>query len=318
MKIVKLTHPIGWLKSGHWDYQNHLPKNSNQWGNYQFEINNRITECDYWVIHGNVDQKETVKCPSKNVILITGEEISQLPSYNTSFLDQFGTIITSRNDIKHPNIINQHYICPWSIKKTYSELTATPHVSKNETISAIISNNQNTDGHRKRYAFTKKIKEHFKDTLTWYCKGESSYINDKWDGLANFQYSLAIENSTHFGYFTEKITDCFLARTMPFYFGCPNITEYFPEKSMIIIDIENTQKSIEIIEQAIAENWFDKYQSELEMARKLVLDKYQFIPALTRILDQLATDKSRKKNTIRPEIFFKRNPFIRSVKKIWL
>lgn len=317
MKIIKLTHPAIWLKFGHWGYENLTPNNSNQWGEYKFEINNDIKECDFWVIHGDLDKAETVNCSKQNILFVTNEEKNQVPFYNKAYSDQFGKVLTSRDDIVHHNILKKQYICPWSIKKTYSELIDTALPNKTADVSAIISNNQNTDGHRKRYAFTKKLKEHFKDQLTWYCKGESSYINDKWDGLASFKYSLAIENTSLPGYFTEKIMDCFLANTMPLYYGSPDIAEYFPEKSMVMIDIENPKKSIQIIEQAIAENWFEKYQSELATARELVLNKYQFIAGLTDSLDQLTTNIPRSKNTIQPENFFKKRSFLHSIKKIW-
>lgn len=317
MKIVKLTHPLGWFKTGHWGYENHIPNNSKIWGEYQFEINNDINNCDFWVVHGNLDFTTSIKCPKRNTVLITSEEKSQVPYYEKSFLKQFGTVITSRDDIVHPNIIKTHYFCPWSIKKTYSELINIAIQPKRKTLSAIISNNQYKEGHRKRYAFTKKLKEHFKDQLTWYCKGESSFISDKWDGLASFQYSIAIENSSHLGYFTEKIMDCFLTNTMPIYYGCANITDFFPEKSMVIIDIENPEKSIQTIEKAIAENWAEKYQSELAIAKELVLNKYQFIAGLTNTLDQLDSDLPHKKTTIRPEAFFKQHPIKQYVKKIW-
>ena len=41
------------------------------------------------------------------------------------------------------------------------------------------------------------------------------------------QYHIAVENAQWNNYFTEKILDCFLMRTMPLYWGCPNLGEYF-------------------------------------------------------------------------------------------
>jgi hypothetical protein len=45
--------------------------------------------------------------------------------------------------------------------------------------------------------------------------------------IAASQYCIAIENSQWPGYFTEKILDCFLTRTIPLYWGCPTIDQYF-------------------------------------------------------------------------------------------
>src|SRR5271166_2656142 len=41
------------------------------------------------------------------------------------------------------------------------------------------------------------------------------------------QYHIAVENAQWNNYFTEKILDCFLMRSLPLYWGCPNLGEYF-------------------------------------------------------------------------------------------
>jgi len=47
---------------------------------------------------------------------------------------------------------------------------------------------------------------------------------------------VAVENSGHDHYWTEKVADCFLAGTVPIYRGAPNIRAYFPAEAMIVID----------------------------------------------------------------------------------
>ena len=37
-------------------------------------------------------------------------------------------------------------------------------------------------------------------------------------------------------YFTEKLLDCFLSGTIPIYWGCPSIGDFFNTKGMIIFD----------------------------------------------------------------------------------
>ena len=41
------------------------------------------------------------------------------------------------------------------------------------------------------------------------------------------QFGVAIENFSHRGWFSEKILDCFLLKTIPIYWGCSNIGDYF-------------------------------------------------------------------------------------------
>jgi len=56
--------------------------------------------------------------------------------------------------------------------------------------------------------------------------------------FSNSQFNLAIENSVHNNYFTEKILDCFLTKTIPIYYGCPNIGDWFDVNGIIKIDSE--------------------------------------------------------------------------------
>jgi hypothetical protein len=42
-----------------------------------------------------------------------------------------------------------------------------------------------------------------------------------------------IENTQHNGYFTEKIIDCFLQKTIPVYWGCSNIDNFFNPEGII-------------------------------------------------------------------------------------
>jgi hypothetical protein len=287
MMTVKITHPSGWFKYGHWPYENHFPGRQSRWGNYKFEINNDIKECDVWVVHESIDKEETVRCYAKNVILITSEEKQQVPQYSDKYLDQFAKVITSRDDINHPHVIRSFYLSPWHVKKTYEELISS-QPQKTEYFSAIISNNVSTAGHLKRYAFVNKLQGHFKDKMAWFGRGARE-IEDKWDGLANFKYSLAIENCAVPYYFSEKILDCFCALTMPIYYGCPEITQYFPAESLIQIDIADYKKAIIKIEEAIEGDFYDKNLLAIKESRQLVLNKYQLIPALATLLDAFAS-----------------------------
>lgn len=51
-----------------------------------------------------------------------------------------------------------------------------------------------------------------------------------------FQYSIIIENDRQIDYFSEKLIDCLITKTIPIYFGCPNISDYFDTSYWIILD----------------------------------------------------------------------------------
>jgi len=56
------------------------------------------------------------------------------------------------------------------------------------------------------------------------------------DVLMEYMFHIAVENCRIPNYFSEKLMDCFMSKTLPIYFGCPNISEYFDTSGMIIID----------------------------------------------------------------------------------
>lgn len=58
----------------------------------------------------------------------------------------------------------------------------------------------------------------------------------KWKLHRPFQFSIIVENSRQDNYFTEKLLDCFLCKTVPIYWGCPNIGDFFSLDGIIVIN----------------------------------------------------------------------------------
>ena len=56
----------------------------------------------------------------------------------------------------------------------------------------------------------------------------------KSEGLAPYRYSIVIENAREKDYFTEKLVDALVCNTVPIYWGCPNISDLFDTRGMII------------------------------------------------------------------------------------
>jgi hypothetical protein len=54
------------------------------------------------------------------------------------------------------------------------------------------------------------------------------------DSLFDSQYHICIENQAMGHYFSEKVIDAFLTETIPVYWGCTNIEDYFDVDGMIL------------------------------------------------------------------------------------
>jgi len=102
---------------------------------------------------------------------------------------------------------------------------------KTKLVSMIVSGNQQTDGHRYRLEWMNK----FLGKVDIYGR-QINPIDKKEDGLKDYMFSIAMENSKYETYFTEKILDCFAMGTIPVYWGTPDIGEHFNLDGIIIFD----------------------------------------------------------------------------------
>ncbi|MDB5248367.1 MAG: hypothetical protein JWQ40_2761 [Segetibacter sp.] len=296
-KIIKLSTP--WHNIPY----SLTPGGEGIFGDYKFEIDNDCSVCDYWIIWGGVRKMETVSCPSSNVIYVT-DEAHELRFYNQKFLQQFPTVFSVRTDLSHSNIKYIHELGIWHFPKSYDEIINPGfRREKSKVLSVVASNLTELPGHKKRFAFTNILIGHFKDDLDVFGKGINP-IKDKSEGILPYKYSVAIENSVIPNYFTEKIFECFLTYTMPVYFGCPNIKEFFPVESYVAIDINDYKKSIDEIEEVILNDRYGKNFDAIVEAREGYLNNYYLFPALIKYLNKYDTEFSngkKSKISIKPE-----------------
>lgn len=314
-KIIKISHPYT-------DATTHrqTPRSKAKWKNYTFKINDDADTCDYWVILNTLPEIQSVKCIKRHTLLWTGEPYS-VHKYNPHFVKQFDGVITSQKEIDHPYLILSQQGNPWFVNKDYDELKSMSGINKTKKLSVITSNKQFTEGHKKRYEFCMKLKEFFGEEIDIFGRGINDF-EDKWDTLAPYEYSVAIENSVHEDYFTEKLSDCYLAYTFPIYYGCPNIDKYFDKNAYLEIDINDVDKSIRAINQILSEeNGYNKRLESIKKARDHCLDKYNFFQIL---VDYFETNKFMNETkivhiTLKPEVYFdkiKPNKYISKIKQI--
>lgn len=153
--------------------------------------------------------------------------------------------------------------------------------------------NNPMDGHILRMEFLEHMRKDGLTELELYGRGQfddlSCYkgeIKDKWDGLSDYRYTLAIENYRGPNYFTEKITDAWLSWTMPIYWGSTNLSEFVPDNSYVYIDIEDErapQRVQEILESDIRE----ENLGAIAEARERILNRYQIWPTVQRHINDL-------------------------------
>ena len=65
-------------------------------------------------------------------------------------------------------------------------------------------------------------------------------VTHKIEAMKDYGFTIVIENSKTDYYFTEKLIDSFMTGTIPIYWGCPSIGDFFNLDGMLIFDDLNT------------------------------------------------------------------------------
>jgi hypothetical protein len=124
-------------------------------------------------------------------------------------------------------------------------------------------------GHQMRHEILARENEFKVPTNFYKTIGDRHNENDARVGketvFSNSQFGIAIENFSHRGYFSEKILDCFLMKTIPIYNGCSNIDEFFNKKG--IITFNNVDDLIYLSNQLTPEYY--------SLHKNIVEDNYQ-------------------------------------------
>jgi hypothetical protein len=124
--------------------------------------------------------------------------------------------------------------------------------SKNKKVSIIASIKNFFEGHNLRHEIIKNIQD-----IDVFGRGYNT-IDNKIDGLRDYRFSICVENCKQDYYFTEKIIDCFITGTIPIYWGCPSIGDFFDINGIITFnDINELKEKINSLSD-------DEYEKRIE------------------------------------------------------
>ena len=236
---------------------------------------------------------------SNRILLVCENQSIYAP--DEVYCQNYGTIISPFEPTNFTGLwVNTQPAIPWFYGIDFSTKTGLLHNprkinyelkylakdrkhKKKKLLSAIVSSKQGLVGHRWRQEVASELKSILKDQIDIFGFGHKP-LPDKSLGLDQYKYSLVIENMQHRNYWTEKLSDAFLGRTIPIYCGCPNIRDFFtfpfPELKFGENAKQTALKIIQYIEQSDVVT-----DEQIEEARNLVLFKYNmmyFVPELIR------------------------------------
>lgn len=139
---------------------------------------------------------------------------------------------------------------------------------KSKLISMIDSNKRLTVGHRFRRDISNALSQKYNIDMWGFAHKK---FESKIEPLSEYYFSISVMNSKIDNFFTEVLLDNFMLGTVPIFWGCPNIGEFFDERGIITFDtIEELDK---ILSKLTINNYFERLQyvkKNMELAKKYV------------------------------------------------
>lgn len=150
--------------------------------------------------------------------------------------------------------------------------------TKDRDLSILSSDKVMCALHRFRLELARMCKkEGLADTYGRFDGGE--YVKNVDETLDRYRFALIIENDVSDYYFSERLTSCFAAQTIPVYLGARKITEFFDEDGMILLE----KPDLEEAKRKIKECTLETYEARLSA----VLDNYNRVQEYVNMQDYL-------------------------------
>lgn len=275
------------------------PHGSCRWDNVAFLPLRSCPDPDFVLVLNASRKKRTFRIPPDRLWFASGEP--PVPFYRAFHSGQgdFSHVIGNDEQLAQQNPGRTYFLEPpilssWSVQRNIEELSGLKAIEKSRSLSWVTSDLSFLEGHRLRLKFLKAVQQ--KIDFDLFGRGFVP-LKDKWDGIAPYRYSIAFENTATPRYFTEKIMDCFVCHTMPFYFGAPDIAKYFPEKSMILIDPDDP-KVFDKLREISASNLAEERMPYILEAKELSLNKYNMFARLSAHFNSAFRRPARPAQTV--------------------
>jgi len=299
MKIIKMV-TRGSTEENNSLYRYQSPHNSAIWNNCQFIFNPLVEKYDWFVVFDNMpnltNNTEVLNCPKENTILVTSEP-SSISFYGRGYAGQFHYLITNQNAsiLPHENAQRSQTGIYWLYGKDFDDITKDNHgFKKIKKISTICSDKKEGHTmHKKRYDFT-ALAEKKIDALERFGRG-FQFVEKKYQAIDDYQFHIVIENHIEKHMWSEKLADAFLGFCIPIYCGAPNIYDYFPKESLILIDLEDFEGSINKIKEIISiPGEYERRFEAVKEARRRVIEEYNLLAMISKIVEKSSEYKFQK------------------------
>jgi hypothetical protein len=130
------------------------------------------------------------------------------------------------------------------------------------------------------------------------------YLADKRSMLVPFQYAISIQNSRQHNYFSEILLDCFATKTIPLFWGCANIGQFFNPDGILAFGNEPGEKRFLEVLNSLTPDFYNslKVQAAIEENYQKALKYQDRIGLLVKAITDSWTPKIEKIHTGAPNV----------------
>ena len=294
-----LVNVVSQIPAAIWDRE--VPPESS----LEYQHTRDPVSADIHVIYG-LREKLSIPNAPENVIFVASEP-PEIRRYNLTVLESYRFVLgPSFPYLK--GLLNFHPIsavAPWWVgsfaggTQHYEHVSDVAGFSRAELsegfspgvdkVAAIVSNKAHTPLQQQRLRLVDYLLGHLADFEAYGL--EYLPVQDKSDVLAKYRYHLAVENSIHRGYWTEKLSDPVLLDNFLFYAGDPSLREKFVMSSIREIDPWDLEGTYSAIAKSLEAGVWATTREAMRFNRSLLLDRLSF----HRQLEALATLITPKK-----------------------
>jgi hypothetical protein len=183
-----------------------------------------LKDINFSLFVDDIPQKQEDLSPINILVLTEPNEYFGMHDWAIENQNMFNVILTQSDKLLNncSNVLYQPFGHTWFKPDQYNK-----EHKKEFKIAHLRGNLLKSYGHSMRHEILNRKNELKTPTKFFESYGDRYNIEEarigKEEVFGDSQYGIAIENFSHRGFFTEKILDCFLLKTIPIYWGCSNI-----------------------------------------------------------------------------------------------
>ena len=271
-------------------------------------------QADIHVVYGLRSRLEIPNSVSN--ALFVASEPPEIREYNLKILRRYRRVLAPTFPYLSslPNFLKVSAIAPWWVgthaggREHYGEHAVNVSLTRDQlagpvspvrdALSVIVSSKARTPLQQQRLRFVDYLEKKITHIDVW---GEGRrFAADKADVLGASRYHLAIENSQHPGYWTEKLSDPILMSNFVFYQGDPDVGATFDTTAIQQIDCWDMEGSYRRISDMMAADPWTSSLEARENNRRALLERHSFHRVLERVIGDESFERVSPRRTVIP------------------